>query len=411
MPLRPDSFALVCLLTALVAIGPLSTDLYLPALPAIAAAFQADSGEVQLTLSVFMGGFAVSQLIYGPLSDRFGRRPVLLGGLAVYVVASGLCLVAASIEQLIAARFLQALGGCAGPVLGRAVVRDVFGRDRAAQALSYMALAMAVAPAVGPVLGGYLQVWAGWTATFGVLAAIGLALLAAVTRYLPETNAYKNPQATRPGRLLANYALLARDPAYRGYVATQTCTFAGIFAFISGSSFVLVEAVGLSPDQFGLCFAIVVVGFMVGTFLSGRLTRRWGLDRMIRTGLALCLAGGVPMALLALTLPPSVPAVVAPMAVFMAGTGLVLPNAMAGAIGPFPRMAGAASALLGFVQMGGAALAGIAVGQLTDGTARAMAGAIALAAIGAALSYARGVRPHLRADDTETAEPAPRPAE
>lgn len=378
---RPDSLAVVCLLTVLVALGPISTDLYLPSLPAIAAAFAADAGRVQLTLSVFMAGFAVSQLAYGPLTDRFGRRPILLLGLAIYLAASLACMLAGSIEVLIAARFLQAVGACAGPVVARAVVRDVFPPSRGAQVLSYVTMAMALAPAVGPILGGQLQVLFGWRATFAVLIAFAAVAGAGVLLLLPETNAHKDPNATRPGRLLANYRLLMADGVYRGYVAVAALVFAGIFAFISGSSFVLIEVVGLRADTFGLYFAVVVAGYMVGTFTSARLTRRLGPPRIVAAGVVVALAGGALMAGLAFAGVTGVAAVVGPMALFMAGAGLVLPNAMAVAVGRYKTIAGTASALLGFIQMGTGALVGIAVGQLTDASARPMAAAIALVAL------------------------------
>lgn len=378
MKLRPESPLTVVLLTVLVAVGPLSTDLYLPSLPAIAESFGSSDAQVQLTLSVFLAGFALSQLIYGPLSDRFGRRPVLVGGLAAYTAASVLCMTVQSIEALIAARFLQAVGACAGPVLGRAVARDIFGRHRVAQVLSYMAMAMALAPAVGPALGGYLQVLFGWQASFAILALCGLLVLAAVVMALPETNRHKDMSATRLGHILANYRTLAGDSVYRSHVLTHMLTFSGLFAFISGSSFVLIGTVGLSPDLFGIAFGVIVLGYILGSFASARLTRRLGLERMILLGLASALAGALPMAVLAFAAPPNALAIIAPVAVFMAGAGMVLPNAMAAALGPFPQMAGAASALLGFAQMGVAAMVGVLVGQLSDGSARAMAAAIAL---------------------------------
>lgn len=387
MKARPDSLAVVCLLTAVVALGPVSTDLYLPSLPAIGRSLEATTGEVQLTLSVFMAGFAISQLAYGPLADRFGRRPVLLGGLAIYFVATLACFLAPSIEWLIAARFVQAVGACAGPVLGRAVVRDVFGRDRSAQVLSYLAMAMALAPAVAPIIGGYLEVLFGWRSNFAALLLLCVLLALTVVWILPETNRHKDPNATRPARLLANYRSLSRDNIYRGYVVTLSLAFSGLFAFISGSAFVLIDIVGLAPDQFGLSFAVIVVGYMVGTFASARLTRRLGHDRMIAIGLAAALAGALPMAAFAFMGVTAAVTIIAPMTVVMGGVGMVLPNGMAGAVGPFPQMAGSASALLGFVQMGLAALAGIAVGQLADGTARPMAGMIALTSVLSVASY------------------------
>ena len=384
--MRPDSLAVAVLLTALVAFGAISTDLYLPSLPAIGRAFASDTAEVQLTLSVFLAGFAVSQVVYGPLSDRYGRRPVLIGGLGLYVAASLACMAAPSIELLIAARFLQALGACAGVVLGRAVVRDVYGRERAAKALSYMSMAMALAPALGPILGGLLQVWFGWRANFLVLAAFGTGSLLGVFLLLPETSPQRGLAAGGAAQMLRNYLILARDPVYLGHVLVTAFAYSGIFAFISGSSFVLIEVLGLSPDQYGLCFAAVVAGYMIGTFASGRFSLALGLERLMLAGALIGLAGGALALGLALSGLLGVAAVVAPVFLFMIGAGLMLPNAIAGAIAPYPMMAGTASAFLGVVQMGVAAAVGIAVGHLHDGTARAMTGALAVVALGALIS-------------------------
>ncbi len=390
---RAESLIVSVLLTAMVALGPISTDLYLPSLPAIGAAFGVSNAEVQLTLSVFLAGFAVSQLVYGPLSDRFGRRPVILGGLALYLLATIVCAFAGSIEVLILARFLQALGACVGPVLGRAVVRDIYGRERAARMLSYMGMAMALAPAFGPILGGFLEVWFGWRANFAALAAFAVATLAGALVTLPETNRWKSPDATRPGHLLATYLGLLRHRSYIGYVLVTACTYAGIFSFISGSAFVLIGLLGLSPDVYGFCFAAIVVGYMAGTFLSGRLTLALGLERMVQLGTAVQVAGGAAGLGLLLLDSVTLAGIVLPVVVFMLGTGLAMPNAQAGAIGPFPRAAGSASALLGFFQMGLAALVGIAVGHGSGESAFAMMAAIALVALGGALSYWLVVHP------------------
>lgn len=387
MRLRPDGAAIVVLLTALVALGPISTDLYLPSLPAIRESFAVDQGMAQLTLSLFMAGFAVSQLAYGPLSDRFGRRPVLLSGLGLYVAASLACMLAPTIEVLLAARVVQAMGACAGPVLGRAVVRDIVTTDRAAVLLSYIGMAMALAPAVGPMIGGYLEVAFGWRASFAALIAVAVVLVASVAVFLPETNRHRDRRAMQPRRLVANYARLLGNGVYRGYVATLALVFAALFSFISGAAFVLIEAAGLSPDAFGLSFAAVVLGYMIGNLISSRLTRKVGHDRMIALGLLTALAGALPMAFLALAGVEAALAVVLPMAVFMIGAGLVLPNAMAGAVGPFPEMAGSASALLGFTQMGIAAVVGALVGHLHDGTARPMSLAIAASSLGAVIAF------------------------
>ena len=384
---RPDSVAVAALLTMLVAFGPISTDMYLPSLPALVADFQSDVPTVQLTLSAFLVAFAVSMLVYGPLSDRFGRRPVLIGAIVIYVLSSIACALAPTIEALIVARTFQAVGCCAGPVLARAVVRDVYGRERAAMVLSYMGTAMALAPAIGPVLGGWLQVVYGWQATFWVLTGFSGLALVGVLLMLDETNAHRNPDATSPRGLLRSYAALLSHRGYLGYVATISACYSIIFCFISGSSFVLIQVVGLTADVYGLCFAAMVIGYMSGTFISGRIGRRVGIDRLILAGAAISTAAGAVMAGFAWAGEATVATVVIPQVIAMLGVGLVFPNCQAGAIGPFPTMAGAASSLLGFSQMGVAAAVGLAIGHAFDGTARPMATGIAIAALLTLLSF------------------------
>ena len=359
----------------------MSTDLYLPALPDMQAAFDTDVATVQLTLSVFLIGFAFSQLVYGPLSDRFGRRPLLIAGVTLYTLASVGCAMATSVETLIAWRFVQAVGACCGPVLGRAVVRDLFEREAAARILSYMAMAMALAPAIGPIIGGFLTEQLGWPSTLWALVGFGSVILVFLVPLLPETNRHKDPSATRPARLIANWKTCLSDTGFVTYSLVVAFSYCGIFTFISGSSFVFMNGLGLSPTAFGMCFGAVVIGFMVGSFLSGRMTQRIGLDRMIWTGTIVQVLGG--WALLVLAVSPlegvslQAAAIVVPIFVFMVGAGLTLPNAMAGAVSRFPQMAGLASSLLGFAQMGLAAIVGIAVGHSTDGTVLPMAIAFA----------------------------------
>ena len=385
---RAEQLSVIAFLTMVVALGPISTDLYLPSLPAIGEAFGTGTSEVQLTLSVFLAGFAVSQLIYGPLSDRYGRRPVLLLALLIYLAATVACGLAQSIEELIAARFVQALGACAGPVVGRAVVRDVFGRARSARVLSYMALAMALAPAIGPVIGGYLETGFGWRANFVALGIFGIVSLAGIWALLPETNLYPDLSAARPRKLLSNYTSLIKNRLYLGYVFLCTFSYAGIFAFISGSSFVMIDSLGLSPSDYGLCFMFIVVGYMIGTFASGRFSSRLGLNRIIFLGILFECAGGFIGLILSASGELSIASIVGPVTLFLLGTGLTMPNSIAGAIGPFPRMAGAASALLGFTQMTVAAVVGIAVGHYSEGTAIGMMAAMALLGAAALLSFA-----------------------
>ncbi len=390
--LRRDSPALTALLAALTALGPLSTDMYLASLPAMTRALATDVASVQLTLSVFLAGFALSQLFYGPLSDRFGRKPVLLAGLLLFAAAGIACALAASIEALIAARFVQALGACAGVVLARAIVRDLHEREHAARMLSYIAAAMGLAPAVAPVIGGYLHVAFGWQATFYALAGTGAALAAAVALLLGETNRQPDPLALRPRRLAANFAGLMRSRAFLGYALMLGFGYAGLFSFISGSSFVLVDVFGVAEDAYGYHFTAIVVGYIIGTTLGGRYSLRLGLDAVLGLGAGTVAAAGLGMALLAWGGAHHPATVTGPMIAYMVGLGMVLPQGMAGALSPFPRTAGAAAALAGFIQIMLAAAVGTVVGHLHDGSELPMASAIGFAGLATLATYRLLVR-------------------
>ncbi len=390
---RPDGILVTALLTMMAALGAISTDLYLPSLPGLARAFDADVAEVQLTLSVFLAGLAVAQLAHGPLSDRFGRRPVLIAGLAVYALASVACMLAPTIEFLIAARFLQALGACAGQVLSRAVVRDVHGRAGSARILSYLSASLAIAPLLGPILGGYLEVWFGWRANFAVLVAYGILTLAGIACLLPETNRDPDPYAIAPLRMIRTYAQLLRDRRYVGYALAATFAYSGIFCFISGSSFILVDMIGLSPDAYGYCFAAIVVGYIVGAVLAGKFANRIETRRLIAIGGAISLLGGLLLLGLAFAGFADVLSIVLPTAIYMVGTGMVMPNSLAGAIGPYPRAAGAAAALAGFSQMTIAALIGAGIGHAADGTQMPMVIALAAVSIAGPAAFWLLVRP------------------
>lgn len=402
---RPDGLFVTALLTLLAALGAISTDLYLPSLPGLARAFTADEAEVQLTLSLFLAGLAVGQLAYGPLSDRFGRRPILIAGLAIYVTASFACMLAPAIGFLIAARFLQAIGACVGLVLSRAVVRDVHGREGAARILSYLSAALAIAPLLGPILGGYFEVWFGWRANFALLVGYGIMTVAGVGWFLPETNRHPDPGAMAPLRLLSTYAMLARERRYLGYVLSATFAYSGIFCFISGSSFVLIDMIGLAPDAYGYCFAAIVVGYIIGAVIAGKLARKVELRRLIAAGGAISATGGLLLVGLALAGAASVPSIILPAAIYMLGTGLVLPNSLAGAIGPYPRSAGAAAALAGFLQMTIAALIGVAIGHAADGTQMPMVIALAVCSTAGPAAFLLLVRPWL-AEPLISAPPA-----
>ena len=298
---RPEALAVTILLTMLAALGPISTDLYLPALPTLQVFFEADVATVQLTLSVYLVAFAVCQIIYGPLSDRYGRRPVLILGTCIYFLGSVVCMLAGTIEMLVAGRFLQALGGCAGVVLARTVIRDVYGMRRAAKLMSYMGTAMALAPALGPIIGGFLTVAFGWQANFVILTVYGGLCMIGVCFLLRETNQNMDPNAVRPRQMLRNFADLLSHRAYTGYLLCCTFSYSGLFAFISGSSFVFIQVFGLSADQYGFCFAAAVVGYMTGTQIGGRAVGRFGIPALVLWGTLVNAASGAAMLGLALS--------------------------------------------------------------------------------------------------------------
>lgn len=384
------------LLTTLVALGPLSTDFYLPSLPAMTVALGTDVASTQLTLSVFLGGFAFGQLFYGPLSDRFGRRPLMLAGLAIFLLASIACALAPNIETLIAARFVQAIGACAGPVLGRTVVRDIYGPRDSARMLSYISAAMALAPLLGPVFGGWLSVAFSWRATFVFLVIYSALQYVATWRVLAESNRQPDPTAIAPRRILANYTTLLRDPTYRGVLLCNGLAYAGMFAFISGAPFVFINLFGFSPQTMGLAFGLMVSGFITGTMSSGRLASRHGPDVILTAGVAVGSAGGIVMLALALTGWQHPAAIMVPMWLVTCGIGFIMPNATAIALAPWPTMAGAAASLMGFSQMALAALFGIFVGHSFVDSTVPMAAAISAGMGGSLLSYLWWVRPASR---------------
>lgn len=391
--LRPETFALTALLAALTAIGPLSTDMYMPSLPDIGLQLQATPAQVQLTLSSFLIGFAFGQVVYGPISDRHGRKPVLFAALGLFVVASAICALSTSIEMLIAARALQAFGGSGCAMLARAIVRDLYSGNRAARELSVMGSTMALAPVIAPVIGGLLQTAFGWRSNFAALLAVGIAGAVTIWLLLPETLRERGDPIS-PASMLRSYGIVARNPAYLSYMGLATGAYAGLFAWISGASFVLQGIYGLTPMGFGIAFALSAVGYLTGTNLAARLVMRIGLDRTIGFGCCALAAGGLgTVAALALGL-TSVVSLVFPVSIYLVGLGMVLPQSIAGAMTPFPERAGVASAMFGFIQQSVAAMCGATVGLLLGHSAWPVAGAIALMGVATLLLWllTRGIR-------------------
>jgi len=366
-------FLMVCLMTvAYSTIG-----IYTPAMPAIAAHFGATTGQVQLTFSVYLIAFSFGQLIYGPLSDRHGRRPAIFVGLAIYVVGSAMSALAVSIEMLIIARAVQALGGCAGPVLARAIMRDLFDRDEGARLMAFVAMVMGVAPAFAPVFGGYLQVAFGWESIFWLLTIVGAVVLVLFVFLLKET--HTNRDRTVGGgalTMLMVYPRLMRSPLFMGYTLNAGFAMATIFVYVATAPFILIELLGIPPDIYGWYSLIPTTLNLAGAFVASRYTVRLGGARMMLYGSILVFVGAMVMVAFALASYLTVFTVVGPMAIVAFGLAMVFPSAAQGSVSVAPRQAGAASSLNGFLTMLIASGAVVIVGILPPGTQMPMASVV-----------------------------------
>ncbi len=376
--LRPDSFALTLLLALLAGVGPLTVDMYLASLPDMGRLLGAPTSQVQLTISVYLVGHALGQVFYGPLSDRHGRRPVLTAALGVYLVATLACLVATSIEFLIAARFVQALGGSGAVVLARAVVRDVYDGVRVGRELSRMASIMAFAPLMAPLIGGVLQTAFGWRSNFVVLALFGVTAVSMVWLMLPETLRQRAPEPVSLGSMLRSFRRFLGYRTFVVHLGIATCCMAGLFSWISAAAFVLQDIYGLSPLIFGLAFSVGGSGYLIGTTLAARFVVRWGGTRTMGFGAVAMAAGGLAMlAVVAVGWQVAIGIIVA-IGFWMIGMGMALPQAQASALLPFPDRAGAASSLLGFTTQTTAAIVGAMLGHTLGSSAWPLAIAMAV---------------------------------
>ena len=377
--IAPTSLSIIILLTCLTGITPLSIDMPLAGLPSLAVAFGEPESNAQLVIGVFLAGFAISQLVLGPISDRYGRRPVLLAGLAIYALMGVACLLAEDLTTLLIARFVQGVAACAAPVAARAVVADVYEGSDAQRAMSIVTAGMGVAPIAAPMIGGLLLLWFEWPAIFVTLAASGLAMLLAVLLMLQETRPRHHRTELRPARVLFNYLEMLRNRTFLSYSMPSLLAGGALFSFISAAPFVIIGQLGYAPQTFGVFFAIVMVGFITGASLSARLSKTRSPAVMVQIGTGVMLAGGILMLACAAFGIHHVAALVGPMAIIMHGMGLMRPNSIAGAMAPFRDRAGAASALVGFLQLGGGVLAGVIASTRPEGGITLFSASIAIA--------------------------------
>ncbi len=382
---------LLFLMGSLAAIGPFSIDTYLPAMPEIARQMGTSADRVQSTLAAYFVGLALGQLVVGPLADRFGRRPPLLVGLAVYVAASVGCSLAPSVEALMVLRALQAFGACAGLVASRAVLRDLYPPRDMARALSLIMLVMGIAPIVAPMVGSALFARFGWPAIFVALAVYGGLTLAATAAFLPET--LRGPRAPlRPTAVVGRFAGILADPVFLTWALAGGIAQAAMFVYISSSSFVFIEVHGLAPDRFALLFGANAVGLIAASQVNERLLRRWTAEQVFTVVIGVfALATGLVLAA-ALTGLGGTWGLALPLGLAIACLGFCFPNSTAAAMGPVGDRAGAAAAVLGTLQYGLAGLAAFVSGQLFDGTARSMAALMFGCAVVAGLVLVLGRR-------------------
>lgn len=367
---------LVWLLAGCMMIQPLSTDLYLPSLPHIATAFSASPALVQQTLSLFMLGFASVQLFSGSLSDRLGRRPVLLAGLLVFVLASIACTLAPTLDLLLLGRFMQAVGCCTVVVVARAVVNDTHPGAGGALVMARVSSIYALGPICGPLLGGYLQVAFGWRAAFVVLSLVGIALGALAFLRLPETNRSRHLHSLAPRRFVANYGQLVKSPVFWAYTLPGALSFGSIFVFLSGGAFLLIKVFAVPTAYAGIFFAVGAGGYWGGTIVCRRLLHRYGIERTLRIGAHASFAA-------CLVFPALVAAGLAHWASFLLAQCLVVfahgisfPCTQTGAVAPFPENAGAAAALMGTIVILFAFGIGTLVGVTYNGTPYPVSGAL-----------------------------------
>ncbi len=396
MRIQPNSLGFTLLLGALAALPPLAIDMGLPALAALGTSFNASSAAAGLTLSLFMASFAIAQLVFGPFSDCYGRRLILLMGCGVFTLANVMCAISPSIDALIIWRFISGAGAGAAAVLEMAIVRDLFEGSAARAQFSYINLVTSIAPMIAPIIGARVLVVTGWRSIYGVLAVGGFVLLITIAIGFGESIPHRDKNAIAPHRLIHTYRRVLGNRICVGYALVNGLSFGCLFAYVAGSPLVLIDVLGLSTTVYGWFFASTALAIMTGSFLNGRLSLR-GVpsSRLLKVGLKLAVASAIALALVSIS---NNVRVVTLMPLLVLNTfcfGLIAPNAKYGALQPLPDVAGVAAAVLGFTQMLlGGTLASALVAFLYDGrTATAMTSVMTLFALAAIAAYANIVRP------------------
>jgi DHA1 family bicyclomycin/chloramphenicol resistance-like MFS transporter len=372
------------------AFASISTDVYLPAMPTMARDLRASPGMLEWTISGYLVGFSLGQLFWGPISDRFGRRMPTAIGIVIFAIGSAGCATAGSPATIIVWRLVQAFGACAGVVLSRAMVRDLFEGDRAASMLSTLMIAMGIAPLIGPIAGGQILVLAGWRVIFWTLVGVGALTLCALA-ILPETLAPSKRAALSLSRTRRAYVSLLGNRRFMANSCAGGFFFAGTFAYVAGSPFAYITYHHVPPNLYGLLFGAGIIGVMVGNLVNARLVTRFGATLMLQAGTVIGALAGVTLAVTARTDFGGLLGLFIPLFLFVSVTGLIIANSFAGAVADFPEIAGSASAMVGAIQYGSGMVGSALVGALADGTAWPLGCVVGVASVGA-LACARLAR-------------------
>ncbi|MES0883669.1 multidrug effflux MFS transporter [Roseibium sp. SCP14] len=350
----------------LVAIGPISMALYTPAMPALVEAYGTSEAAVKMTLTSYFAGFALTQLVCGPLADAFGRKPVALMFLLLYLISSVLAAFAPTVEFMLVARALQGVGAAVGIAVSRAIVRDQFTGEASAKIMNTIAMMLALGPAISPTIGGFVLEFSGWREIFWCMVVYGVGLMIAVSVFQVETNPNPGRYHLDPGRLASTYLTLLSDPRFMAPALLIGCGLGNLYTFATILPFVLIHEVGLSPSEFGMTMILQSGSFIMGTILTGRLLKFVEARKLVPFGLGLWVIAAALMSFLTLTREPTIATVMGPVALFVFALALVLPASFTESLAPFPRMAGAASSMVGFLQCGVAIVASILIALLGD---------------------------------------------
>ena len=380
-----NGWTVLATLGLLMAFASISTDLYLPAMPAMESAMHASSGMIELTISGYLIGFSLGQLVWGPIGDRFGRRLPVAIGLILFIIGSAGCALSVNVDALIAWRVVQAAGACASVVLARAMVRDVYAGARAAQMMSRLMTVMTVAPLVGPNLGGFILHLASWHAIFWTLVGVGLLALAALY-FLPETLPASRRSQVPLLHALGRYSMLLKQRRLLGYAGAGGFFYGGMFAYIAGTPFAYISYHHVPPQHYGMLFALGIVGIMATSLLNARWVARWGGDRLMRTGTVMAALAGLLAVYDASADRGGLPGLVLPLFIFVSATGLIVANSISGALNSFPQFAGSVSALIGSIQYGAGIIASGLVAFFANGTPLPMSVVIAVCGLGSLMS-------------------------